>query len=129
MSVMLKVSTKSYLVQDLQPKQAYTYEVIAREEKGLLGVDYNRSPKTVFTTNNAKNDVQEKVLKTPHPQEEVSNVEVYTTNEPVMAKKVEYKGMLLANKVEKGNIISKVVSSAKVLFRAEKSGHSKQGWI
>ena len=24
--------------------------MIAREEKGLLGVDYNRSPKTVFTT-------------------------------------------------------------------------------
>ena len=26
------------------------FQVIAREEKGLLGVDYNRSPKTVFTT-------------------------------------------------------------------------------
>ena len=25
-------------------------QVIAREEKGLLGVDYNKSPKTVFTT-------------------------------------------------------------------------------
>lgn len=44
------VSTNSFLVTNLQPNQAYTYQVIAREEKGLLGVDYNRSPKTVFTT-------------------------------------------------------------------------------
>jgi len=51
MSEPQKVSTNSYIVQDLQPSQAYTYQVIAREEKGLLGVDYNRSPKTIFTTN------------------------------------------------------------------------------
>eukprot|EP00092_Neocalanus_flemingeri_P067455 GFUD01082340.1.p1 GENE.GFUD01082340.1~~GFUD01082340.1.p1 ORF type:complete len:277 (+),score=83.84 GFUD01082340.1:243-1073(+) len=51
MSEPQKVETNSYLVQDLQPSQAYTYQVIAREEKGLLGVDYNRSPKTIFTTN------------------------------------------------------------------------------
>jgi len=44
------VSTNSYIVTNLTPSQEYTYQVIAREEKGLLGVDYNRSPKTVFTT-------------------------------------------------------------------------------
>jgi len=50
MSEPQEVSTNSYIVQDLLPNQAYTYQVIAREEKGLLGVDYNRSPKTIFTT-------------------------------------------------------------------------------
>jgi len=50
MSEPQEVSTNSYIVLDLLPNQAYTYQVIAREEKGLLGVDYNRSPKTIFTT-------------------------------------------------------------------------------
>merc|ERR1711874_703722 len=50
MSEPQSVSTNSFIVTNLQPSQAYTYQVIAREEKGLLGVDYNRSPKTVFTT-------------------------------------------------------------------------------
>merc|ERR1712117_810904 len=40
----------SLIVRHVVPNQMYTYQVIAREEKGLLGVDYNRSPKTVFTT-------------------------------------------------------------------------------
>jgi len=52
MSEPKNVSTvNSYIVMNLLPSQAYTYQVIAREEKGLLGVDYNRSPKTIFTTN------------------------------------------------------------------------------
>jgi len=50
MSDPLDTATNSYIVRDVVPNQMYTYQVIAREEKGLLGVDYNRSPKTVFTT-------------------------------------------------------------------------------
>lgn len=50
MSDPLDTETNSYIVRDVVPNQMYTYQVIAREEKGLLGVDYNRSPKTVFTT-------------------------------------------------------------------------------
>jgi hypothetical protein len=29
---------------------SHTYQIIARESKGFLGVDYNRSPETVFAT-------------------------------------------------------------------------------
>jgi len=46
----LDVSVNTYIVHDLSPNQEYTYQVIAREEKGLLGVDYNRGEKTRFTT-------------------------------------------------------------------------------
>jgi len=50
MSNELSVSTNSYIIRDVVPNIPYTFQVIAREEKGLLGVDYNKSPKTVFTT-------------------------------------------------------------------------------
>jgi len=46
----MEVATNSYIVMDLVPMVDYTFQVIAREEKGILGVDYNRSPKTVFRT-------------------------------------------------------------------------------
>jgi len=46
----LDTSVTSYIVYDLTPEVEYTYQVIAREEKGLLGVDYNRGEKTTFTT-------------------------------------------------------------------------------
>jgi len=46
----LDTSVTSYIIYDLTPEQEYTYQVIAREEKGLLGVDYNRGEKTTFTT-------------------------------------------------------------------------------
>ena len=46
----LNVSTTSYVVEDLKSGGTlYTFQVIAREEKGLLGVDYNRSPKVEFS--------------------------------------------------------------------------------
>jgi len=50
MSDTLSVNTNSYIVRDIVPNLQYTFQVIAREEKGLLGVDYNKSPKKVFTT-------------------------------------------------------------------------------
>jgi len=46
----LSIEATSYIVHDLSPNLEYTYQVIAREEKGLLGVDYNRGEKTTFTT-------------------------------------------------------------------------------
>jgi len=46
----LDISVTSYIVHDLTPNQDYTYQVIAREEKGIFGVDYNRGDKTVFGT-------------------------------------------------------------------------------
>jgi len=46
----LVVQATSYVVHDLTPNTEYTFQVIAREEKGILGVDYNRGEKTTFTT-------------------------------------------------------------------------------
>ena len=40
LSVGLDVSTTSYMILDLMPNEAYTYQVIAREDKGILGVDH-----------------------------------------------------------------------------------------
>lgn len=52
----LDVTVNTYIVHDISPNQEYTYQVIAREEKGLLGVDYNRGEKTTFTTNKHNRD-------------------------------------------------------------------------
>jgi len=46
----LPTEVTSYVALDLTPNLEYTYQVIAREEKGLWGVDYNRGEKTTFTT-------------------------------------------------------------------------------
>ena len=45
-------------------------------------------------------------------QGEVAAVEVYTTNEPVMVKNMEYKGMLLASKVKSRNMFSDIGSGS-----------------
>lgn len=80
MSEPQKVSTNSFIVLNLQPNQAYTYQVIAREEKGLLGVDYNRSPKTVFTTRKTNVPIDRN---DPLPTTQASNQEdVQVTENP-----------------------------------------------
>ena len=43
-------------------------------------------------------------------QGEIAAVEVYTSNEPVMAKEIEYKGMLLVSKVNSRNMFSDIGS-------------------
>ena len=48
-------------------------------------------------------------------QAEVSAVEVYTSNEPVMAKNMEYKGMLLVSKVKSRNMFSDIGSGCKYI--------------
>eukprot|EP00092_Neocalanus_flemingeri_P007931 GFUD01008558.1.p1 GENE.GFUD01008558.1~~GFUD01008558.1.p1 ORF type:complete len:115 (-),score=39.03 GFUD01008558.1:204-548(-) len=58
-------------------------------------------------------------------QGEVAAVEVYTTNEPVMAKQMEYKGMLLASKVKSRNMFSDIGSGFKSLVGGEIKGLSK----
>jgi len=50
MSEPLNVTTNTYIVRDVVPNLPYTFQVIAREEKGVWGVDYNKSPKVTFTT-------------------------------------------------------------------------------
>ena len=49
-------------------------------------------------------------------QAEVSAVEVYTSNEPVMAKNMEYKGMLLVSKVKSRNMFSDIGSGCKYIL-------------
>jgi len=73
------VSTNSFIVMNLQPSQAYTYQVIAREEKGLLGVDYNRSPKTVFTTKKTNIPIHRN---DPLPTTESSSEAIRATESP-----------------------------------------------
>jgi len=58
-------------------------------------------------------------------QGEVAAVEVYTTNEPVMVKNMEYKGMLLASKVKSRNMFSDIGSGFKSLVGGEIKGLSK----
>ena len=43
-------------------------------------------------------------------QGEVAAVEVYTTNEPVMAKDIQYKGMILVSKNKSRNMFSDIGS-------------------
>ena len=49
MTAPLSVSTTSFVAENLVLGVSYTFQVIAREEKGLLGNDYNRSPEVIFT--------------------------------------------------------------------------------
>jgi len=52
------------------PRVLYTIEVIAREDKGLImGVDYNRSPKTKFQTSRYNDNVTPDINVLPPPKE------------------------------------------------------------
>jgi hypothetical protein len=62
----LPTEVTSYVVLDLTPNLEYTYQVIAREEKGLWGVDYNRGEKITFTTSiQNRNQGREVLLEDP----------------------------------------------------------------
>eukprot|EP00092_Neocalanus_flemingeri_P012537 GFUD01013512.1.p1 GENE.GFUD01013512.1~~GFUD01013512.1.p1 ORF type:complete len:292 (-),score=91.73 GFUD01013512.1:476-1351(-) len=133
MSAVLKVSTVNFLVQNLRPGQAYMYQVVAREENGLLGVEYKPSPKARFTTkrnnlNVGRDDPMPNVYGprqvtsnigegsgyagnsqvTDNPGDDFAAVEVYTTNKPLNAKQIEYKGMVVASKVKSMSMFSDI---------------------
>ena len=81
--------------------------MIAREEKGVLGVDYNRSPKTKFTTKKS-NEVVEKDDPLPaHVEEnndqEVDNEVVKPVYNPEVKKSI--KGPLLNSEVSDNAIL------------------------
>lgn len=50
LSDMLTTSTTSYQVNGLAPHRSYAFQAIAREDKGWLGADWNKSPTVYFTT-------------------------------------------------------------------------------
>jgi len=55
MSQKLNKRTFSLVITNRVPMVEYFYQVIAREDKGLfLGVDYNKSPETIFKTSRDK---------------------------------------------------------------------------
>jgi uncharacterized protein YbjQ (UPF0145 family) len=58
-------------------------------------------------------------------QGEIAAVEVYTSNEPAMAREIEYKGMLLVSKVKSRNMFSDIKSDLKSLVGGEIKGLSK----
>jgi len=50
MSNLLPLSQFTYVVTDLVPNQDYVFQVVAREDKGILGKDWNKSPQTLYRT-------------------------------------------------------------------------------
>jgi len=50
MSDLLPLNQFSYIVTDLVPNQDYVFQAVAREDKGILGKDWNKSPKAYFRT-------------------------------------------------------------------------------
>jgi len=58
-------------------------------------------------------------------QASIEAVEVYTTNEPCMAKSMEYKGLVMASKVKSRNMFSDISSGFKSLVGGEIKGLSK----
>jgi len=50
MSDLLPLNQLSYIVTDLVPNQEYVFQAVAREDKGILGKDWNKSPKAYFRT-------------------------------------------------------------------------------
>jgi len=73
MSDPLNVSTNTYIVRDVVPNLPYKYQVIAREEKGYLGVDYNRADPVTFTTRKSNNVVTRDDPLPPHQSGQVVN--------------------------------------------------------
>jgi len=50
MSDLLPLSQFTYVVTDLVPNQNYVFQAVAREDKGILGKDWNKSPQALFKT-------------------------------------------------------------------------------
>jgi len=50
MSDLLPLTQFSYIVRDLVPNQDYVFQAVAREDKGILGKDWNKSPKAYYRT-------------------------------------------------------------------------------
>lgn len=58
MSDLLPLDQFSYIVTDLVPNQDYVFQAVAREDKGILGKDWNKSPQADFKTQSANPTVK-----------------------------------------------------------------------
>lgn len=50
MSDLLPLDQFTFMVRDLVPNQNYVFQAVAREDKGILGKDWNKSPQALFRT-------------------------------------------------------------------------------
>jgi len=57
-SDLLPTSMFSYVVEDLMPGIEYVFQVVAREDKGVMGKDWNKSPRARFATSRNAPTVQ-----------------------------------------------------------------------
>lgn len=68
----LMPNTLSSVIIEIVPKVEYTFQAIAREDKGqVLGIEYNKSPKAYFKTSAYNEEVQ------PSPAEVNPTISVY----------------------------------------------------
>jgi len=96
-SEMLSTDTFHMVITDRIPEQKYFYQVIAREDKGWKGVDYNKSPETLFTTSRRKGNLKTNLLPpkpaqiytTPPTVQELTEGMEYETEAPVSSLKNE----------------------------------------
>lgn len=97
LSEMLSTDTFHMVITDRIPEQKYFYQVIAREDKGWKGVDYNKSPETLFTTSRRKGNLKTNLLPpkpaqiytTPPTVQELTEGMEYETEAPVSSLKNE----------------------------------------
>jgi len=77
MTELLDKSDRQYTLNGLHTNASYAVQVIAREDKGAIGVDYNRSPTIYFKTGDGSKiqDIEETVS-----QEKLDNEEIRVNN-------------------------------------------------
>jgi len=59
MSDLLDLSTTSHIVTDIVPNQEHVFQMVAREDKGILGKDWHKGPKAYFMTSKHEEKVVE----------------------------------------------------------------------
>ena len=87
MSKLVKNDVDAIILTGIKPEVTYTYQAIAREDKGILGVDYNRSPLTTFRASRKftpridknEEDIREAVSTGELTEEDIDNDVVLST--------------------------------------------------
>lgn len=86
MSKMVKNNVDAIILTGIKPEVMYTYQAIAREDKGIFGVDYNRTPLTTFRASrkftpridNNEEDIREAVSTGELTEDDIDNDVVLT---------------------------------------------------
>lgn len=100
MSQMLSTDTFTYIFTERSPENEYFYQVIAREDKGFRGIEYNRSPETLFTTSRKKGNLKPELIPDPGPPAPVkvrigdSEDDKTSMTEPLLKREEEQSGFI-----------------------------------